>query len=407
MAQMPDSAVGFLLLWAVAWGFLLARWQVLRWRQEALLYLTGQHLLAWALTLLVGLAGGIAGAGLQRRGRGTAIACLALVLVFPAALLLEGLISPYPAVVERELAPGVHLHSEPFTPDGTALHLVSVDFTRNPRLTLGLFDAELDGAAPNGDRNTTWTGLPVPIALPHIKAEANRHGRQVLCAWNGDFFDFDQPWHIGRHLSPLVENGQAHYPRHDLHFHEQDWQLGFRHVHGRAQLVLEKDWPWSRWQRDFETAVGGVRPLRIHGTSPALTPGNGNTRLRCARTSLGWSADSSRLYILIIQDLDGEMDANRRKTNKQPQFGGWDLLQLQQFWEHRDIPNAVVLDGGDSTQFAYHAGGQDHFLRSGYLASYTLAYLRRRPLRAFLPLLPPEQDHVGVMNYLYLASNTR
>ncbi len=394
--------LGMVALWVLAWCFLQARWQVMGWWREGLPNLNGQHLLAWGLALLTGLVAGAAGAWLHRRHE-VMTAFAILLLVFPAVLLIVGLASPRPAVTERELAPGVHLHIEPFSADGTALHLVSVDFSRNPALTLEAFDADLADATPGDNRNTTWLGLPLPIALPHIRMEARRKRERVLCAWNGDYFDFNRRW-LGRHLSPLVVNGQAHYPVHNLHFHDQDWQFGFHHVQGRPQFVLEKDWPWSRWQTDFETAVGGVRPLRVNGQSLPLAPGNGNTHLRCARTSLGWSADSSCLYILVIQDLDGEMDSNRQKNHDPRQTGGWDLLQLQQYWERLHVPNAITLDGGDFTQFTYHANGRDQFLRSGYLASYTLGYLRQRPIRAFLPILPPEQDHVGAMNYLYLAS---
>ena len=62
-----------------------------------------------------------------------------------------------------------------------------------------------------------------------------------------------------------------------------------------------------------------------------------------------------------------------------------------------------MLDGGDSTKLAYRrVRGRYVSVTSGYLLSRTLAYWRGRPLRFFVPALPPAQSHAGVMNYLYV-----
>ena len=172
---------------------------------------------------------------------------------------------------------------------------------------------------------------------------------------------------------------------------------------GRLHFELQPDFSPSQWQRGFETALGGVRPLRLAGTSLPLLPGNGNTRLRCARTSFGWDADGARCYLLIVEALDSEPAANYRKTHQLPQTGGFDLPQVQHYWERLGIPNAVIFDGGESTQFAYRTRHAVHFLPSGYLTSRTIGYLNHRPIRLFIPLLPPQFNHVGAMNYLYLA----
>jgi hypothetical protein len=140
---------------------------------------------------------------------------------------------------------------------------------------------------------------------------------------------------------------------------------------------------------------------RTTQANAALT-GIGNTRLRCSRTSLGWSADSGKLYMLFVIDPDGEF-AGIQQKKRDRQTGGWNLPQLQRYWEKLGVPNAIIVDGGDSTQFAIRRPeGTYQVRRSGYQLSWTFGYLRNRPLRAFVPALPPAEAHVGVMNFLYL-----
>jgi hypothetical protein len=121
---------------------------------------------------------------------------------------------------------------------------------------------------------------------------------------------------------------------------------------------------------------------------------------------MGWTNDSSHLYVLIVQDLDGESAGNRqKKSDANQQTGGMSLPQLQQHWAHLGVPNAIILDGGDSTQLACsRPNGGECILPSGYLASRTIGYLNQRPIRVFIPFLPPAQNRVGVMNYLYLTT---
>jgi len=397
-------AAGLVLLWAVTWCIIMDGGNLLLWGREALPKLTGLHLLAWALALCTGALAGHASNRLAMRPRGIAQGIGGLCCVFLFVPLITACFTARPAT--GTLAPGVTVRQEPFTPDGTALTLVTADLAKNPRLTVGVYDCDLDDVNPGDDHNATWLPMSLPFALPRIRAQAHRQGETVLCACNGDFF-YNLIWR-GSHLVPIVVNGQAYYNVHGLFSREQDWQLGFRREGGRLRFVLEHDFSWPRWQTEFETALGGVRPLRVAGESLELKPGNGNTRLRCARTSLGWSADSSHCYLLIVEDLDGEGPGMiQKKRDPQRQTGGFDMRQLQQYWERLGVPNAVVFDGGDSTQFVYHANGADHFLHSGYLLSTTLGYLNQRPIRLFAPLLPPQFDHVGVMNYLYLAERDR
>ena len=109
--------------------------------------------------------------------------------------------------------------------------------------------------------------------------------------------------------------------------------------------------------------------------------------------------------MLIVRDPDGEIPGIQQMKTGRRQTGGWDLLQLQQFWEHMGVPDAILLDGGDSSKLAYRGrAGEYVSVTSGYLLSRTLGYWHGRPLRFFVPMLPAAQSQAGVMNYLYVEA---
>jgi hypothetical protein len=85
------------------------------------------------------------------------------------------------------------------------------------------------------------------------------------------------------------------------------------------------------------------------------------------------------------------------------QTGGWDVGEVQKFWEQKGVPDALLFDGGESTQLAFR-GPEDkyHYFSSGYQYSFTVGYLFDRPLRFNLPILPPSEGRRGVLNYLYI-----
>jgi hypothetical protein len=77
---------------------------------------------------------------------------------------------------------------------------------------------------------------------------------------------------------------------------------------------------------------------------------------------------------------------------------------VQEFWEKRGVPYAVLFDGGESTQAAFRQpDGSYFFVPSGYQYSFTLGYFLERPLRFTLPILPPSEAHRGVLNYFYVT----
>ena len=164
--------------------------------------------------------------------------------------------------------------------------------------------------------------------------------------------------------------------------------------------------PWNSLG-DYQTVLGGVRPLRIDGNSIPLKPGAGSTTLRCSRTSVGWSADASKFYVLIAYDTNSEAASQFRRKMHWAQLGGWDVAEVQRFWEQMGVPFALLFDGGESTQLAFRQPeGGYHYLFSGYQYSYTVGYLFQKPLLFTLPILPPSEAHRGVLNYLYVEAIT-
>jgi Phosphodiester glycosidase len=403
------------LLWFTAWSYLVSRFEAALWWRQAICGLTSRHAAAWIMALAVGMAGGALGArlgGTKHNSRKRNAGLVALVLTMPVlllpALMQFSLITRPDDGDGREvrLSPGVTLRSEPPQPDGTQVRLLAFNLEREPQLGFGVYDADSDDAFPFDNRNTTWLGQGLNFVLDKIQGRLQERGREVRCLINGGFFGARGPW-IGYHEAPLVVNSQALYNVHALreNWPRQAWLFGISRAKvkgARPQFHLQEIAPWNRL-RQFETAIGGVRPLRVAGRSLSLEPGMGNTLLRCSRTSVGWSADSRHFYVLIVRDPDGEMASLQQRNEGAIQSGGWSVRQVQQFWERQGVPQAALFDGGESTQLAYRDSLHRYStVSSAYQLKRTLGYWNHRPLRFYLPMLPATQNTGGVLNYLYI-----
>jgi hypothetical protein len=371
------------------------------------------HLAAWSWALGVSLIGGVAGGWLRHKQATKRwmwpVLCAVMMAVLPLAMQASALAkhsAEAPLGHQVRLTRGMQIRSESPMPDGTTVRLLSFDFVTEPQLRLRLYDADSDDASPGDDINTTWLGQGLDFVLDKLRPRAHQNHREVLCLFNGGFFGGYSPW-VGHHEAPIVVDGVPLYNTNILKskWPDQSWVFGVSYndaTAGRPQFHLRESVSWKQLSQEFQTAISGVRPLRVNGKSLPLAPGIGATGLRCSRTSLGWTADSRHLFLLIVRDADGEAASNRQRRNGQEQTGGWDVVQVQQFWERRGIPHAILLDGGESTQLAYRRRPDDYvYVTSvGYHLSRTLGYWRQRPLRVFVPMLPAAQSHGGVLNYL-------
>ncbi len=173
------------------------------------------------------------------------------------------------------------------------------------------------------------------------------------------------------------------------------------------KFSVVEDARFAELPAQFDGALGGVRALIVNGEARALKPGMGGTTLKCSRTSVGWQG--ARFYVLSVRDPDGEaasLRANQREKAGElnVQVGGWDARQVQQFWQSRGVGNAILFDGGESTQLAFRTGAGGVFnSHSSYHFTRTPLTIKGKPLRFVLPMLPNFEANGGVLNYFYVS----
>ena len=394
--------VGIILvgLWFGGWLYLIGRGSPLRWVHEALPALTIRHLIAWSGTVALAALAGVAGGRLARkRTRAHLVLCAAAALLVPGAMLASGGVgSPDPAFVSVPV-PGAD------RPDGTTVRVFRFG-AASETFTLGLYDADSDDASPWDDHNRTWLGQTTEFVLDKLRARAHRRGHGVLAVVNAGFFNLGADrGYVGSHVAPVVIDGVPRYNVRTLRRGDPGWVFGVRRGPDGQRFDLAEAVPWDQMASRYEVAIAWVRPLRVDGRSLPLRPGLGATDLRCSRSSLGWSADSRELYLLVARDPDGETGSIGQWRDGRRQTGGLDVREVQRIWEQLGVPYALLLDGGDSTQMAFRErAGRHRVVRSACHVSRTLGYWRDRPLRLFLPMLPTPQVHGGVMNYLYVEA---
>ncbi len=390
------SAAVFVAGWLILWLYLQARWNVFLWLTEGVESLTPAHFAGWIACLAAGALGGA-----LSRWRFTLIAGAFTALYAVALLLADQSLasSPSPAAA----APGA-MEEESFgpAPDGTLgwLHTFHLQLHGGPRADV--YDCDSDGPRAFVDTNTRFLGQDLAALARRLNHDVAPQHTQVLCLVNGGFFGASG-WSVAHHEEPMVDNHVAHYRVDLLRPKDQAWFLGINPPeaveNGQPRFEMTPEPPLQD-----TTVLGGVRPLRFAGRSVELKPGAGATTLKCSRTSVGWSDDGATLYILTVFDPDGEMASQLQRRSGRPQTGGWDVRDVQKFWEDRAVPYAVLFDGGESTQLAARRpDGTYLILPSGYQYSFTLGYFRERPLRFTLPILPPSEAHRGVLNYFYVA----
>jgi hypothetical protein len=411
----------FVAGWLGLWLYLEARWDLWRWGSEGLGGLTVAHLGWWMAALAAGGLGGV----LSRLPR--AVFAAAFVALYAGAVMFAARSLP-----AMQPSTSSAMEEEAFGPekDGTLAWLHTFHFQAHAGLDTGVYDCDGEGHRAFSDANTNYLCRDLAALVHELNQPLAPEQRQVLCLVNGGFFG-GSGWSVAHHEEPVVENYAVHYQVDLLRPKDQAWFLVLNPEEAvgkdraRFDMVPELPWrdvsPWQpfprgdplfsltpattlkSWSGD-KTVLGGVRPLRVAGRSVELKPGAGVTTLKCSRTSIGWNEDRSTLYVLTVFDPDGEMASQLQRRGGGTQTGGWDVRQVQEFWEKREVPYAVLFDGGESTQAAFRrADGSYFFVPSGYQYSFTLGYFRERPLRFTLPILPPGEAHRGVLNYFYVS----
>jgi len=85
----------------------------------------------------------------------------------------------------------------------------------------------------------------------------------------------------------------------------------------------------------------------------ATGAGGGNHKAEVLAYVNWLTRDSRRLFVLVVREPDGEIPGISQMKSGRPQTGGWDLQQIQRYWERMGVSDAILLDGGDSTKLAY------------------------------------------------------
>ena len=376
------------LVWALTWLYLVGRFDTSLWLSEALPTISGHHVLGWLAAPAFAVAGGALAARCKKRLWSGIILCLAAMVVLLVTAINTVWLVDAPG--KHQLAKGATVMVYAPDHEGTVARLFTFDLKANPRLRLGLYDCDSDDSHPFDDINTSYFGTPALSVF-------DRRGPDALCVVNAGFFTWTKRGRIGSHVAPVVQNGRARYNVLDK---PEVWTFGWRNGKRSAGFDLIRQAPFERLS-EFDTAIVHVRSLVVDGKALKLGPGAGVTGLKCSRSSVAWSENSSKLYLLVALDPDGEFASIRKWKRGGGQVGGWDLPRVQQFWMKMGARQAIALDGGDSTQVVYRQRRRITSDSSGRMA-LTLGYLKERPVRIWIPILPARYSDAGVMNYLYV-----
>lgn len=381
-------------VWMVMWLIMVGRLDPRLWIADGPSLLTWRHLLAWAYGPVLALLGGEIGPWLGRRGKCGRV----IVHAFPPLFVIVlGLVTTIwvPREGDYVLADGVTLSIKGPDINGNTIRLFTFDSAQNPNLRPGIYDCDSDDSTPFDNHNTSFLATPARTVYEKLGGDA----LFIVNAGYYNWLDWSWPGLLGSHIAPMVEDGKAHY---NVYIGPTpSWTFGWKITGGRPKFELLADVPYNKLTPRFDWAFCHVRPLIVNGEPQDLGLGPGLTFLNCSRVSLGWSDDSSKLYILVVRGRDSERASTSRWRVERRKTSGWDLLQLQRYWSDMGVKNAIALDGGDSTQIVYRGPHRLMSVASGRYA-FTFAYLFDKPVRFWFPVFPTRHSHMGVMNFIYV-----
>ena len=300
---------------------------------------------------------------------------------------------PWSNEVLEDVARGARLNRTTGA-DGTACELYEFDFGVNPRFSLALYDQDQDDEKPfdnsasitrtvdqvvgdwSAGRKFVGEGRPLPPSDSPLRFA---QGGEVVLAWNGPFFAYDRsgPEVLGRHIGPVVFGGKIRY-----NVGNHRWTLGWKvgalagsltksgaeSPHSIQLLHLPKKGELA----EYDFAVSGVQALIKKGKALRLepfpkfasqikqspvpsTPEEAGhipmvDHMRTSRTSLAWSRDFKKLYVLLVRESDHELGSKLGLKRGEAQQAGWTLADLQRFWLSLGAWGAINSDGGDVMQ---------------------------------------------------------
>lgn len=276
--------------------------------------------------------------------------------------------------------------------DGTTIDLVEFDFQANPTLRFALYDQDEDDAKPFDNVVDYW-----PMGVGQATWKLNRRFQRLLsvsdmeegryigvaAAWNGLFFGYyrkTKPGNrngisekAGHHVAPVILDGKVHYTRSNYR-----WCFGVKYVNRKPIFKVLHKPDSATMAREFDYGSGGAQCLILNGKPLRLqpfprtreeilkgpvasTPADAGhipvfDHMRTCRTSMAWSPDSSRFYLLLVKEPDSEGSSIVAFRNGKPDSGGWTVADVQRFWlslrRSRPLGSAVNIDAGGVAQMA-------------------------------------------------------
>ena len=264
----------------------MGRLNPFQWISEGLPHLTTVHLLWWGLGLLAGILGGSA-------NRLSPFVFLGIMSLFCLSFMSFSLAQSNQnrlVTSKIEEASGFQIEQQGPTADGTIVYFLTFDFQKHSQLKIGLYDCDSDDAQPYDDSNTTYMGQSLEALVTMLNHRSNSIHRQLLSVINGGFFGASG-FSVAHHEEPVVQDEHAFYNVDLLRPKDQGWFFAINSstsiTSGHPRFSMLPSIPWNKLS-DYQTVLGGVRPLRFDGVAIPLKPGAGSTALRCSRELPHW-----------------------------------------------------------------------------------------------------------------------
>jgi len=323
----------------------------------------------WAGVLLLVLVIGVA-AYLKRRFVGGNVLQPGIRQDEPAALARW----PWPNAARSTPHRGVRHWLDKTSTDGTTVELFEFDFTANPDLRFGLFDQDEDDDRPWDNKTKYW----MRGVGQFIKQQNNSDMGKIIVATNGLFFGYINKQFnaegLAHHVSPVVSAGKVHdfgsNHRWTFGVKQQKGKPVFKVFHLPARSTLERELDYGGGSAQCLVLDG--KPLKLQPFPPVgapkikqpvpSTPQEAGhipvfDHMRTCRVSLGWTKDSSKLYLLFVKEPDSETGSAVAVRRGLPIAGGWTVPDVQRFWlaiaGDKKVWTAINSDAGDLAQMAY------------------------------------------------------
>ena len=276
---------------------------------------------------------------------------------------------PWPGATTDSPARGV-THWLANQSDGTVCELLEFDFAANPNLRFEMFDQDSDDARPWDNHCHYWKR-----GAAQMTRQLNGSNRRVVALWNGLFFGYHgaSKWINGDgfHVSPVVIGGKVH-----SFGANHRWSFGVQTVGGKPRFQTFHQPSAATLKANYEWGSGGAqclikdgKPLKLRAPGlPALpqpvksTPQEAGhipdfDAMKSSRASIGWSKDSSKMWLLFVKEGDSEgasISALRVGGGLLGVglMGGWSVADVQRFWLAQGAWGAINSDAGDVAQLS-------------------------------------------------------